>query len=63
MKKVRYKDSFIYIDDTPVDESETGIPYRGNKQDNLEKTQEVKPISKDDLLSDTLTDLWGDTHE
>ena len=64
MKKVKYNDSFIYIDDTPVDKNDTGIIFRDyKKEDDLDKTLEVNPISKEDLLSDTITDLWGDSHE
>lgn len=62
MKKVKYHDSFIYIDDTPVDESETGIIFN-HKKEKLENTMEIKTISSDDALSDTFTDLWGENHE
>ncbi len=63
MKKVRYNDTYIYIDDTPVDESDTGIAFIETKEEDLDKTLEIKTISQEDLLSDTITDLWGKEDE
>ena len=61
MKKVKYNDGYIYIDDTPVDEKETGVLIPTKEE--LDKTAEIQPISKDILLENTLTDLWGDSNE
>ena len=63
MKKVKYNDTYIYIDDTEVDEKETGVMILNKKEEDLEKTQEIKKIDKEDLLENTLTDLWGDKNE
>ena len=60
MRKVKYNDSFIYIDDAPLDENETGI-FVNN--DDLDKTKEIKTISKDELIDDTVVDLWGNSDE
>ena len=61
MKKVKYNDGYICIDDTPVDEKETGVLIPTKEE--LDKTTEIQPISKDILLENTLTDLWGDSNE
>ena len=61
MKKVKYNNGYVYIDDTPVDEKETGVLIPA--KEDLDKTTEIKPISKDILLENTLTDLWGDSNE
>ncbi len=63
MKKVKYNDSYIYIDDTPLDENETGIKF--NKKDNdeyLDKTMKIEAVDNS-LLNDTVTNLWGEEHE
>ena len=39
--KVKYGDSYIYIDDEPVDRKETGVFI----EEDLEKTKEIKPIN------------------
>ena len=61
MKKIRYNNEDIYVDDTPLDIKETGIINRNIEinEEMLEKTRELPPISKD-LLDDTLTDVWGE---
>lgn len=55
MKQVKYKDTYIYIDDSEVKVEETGIMPE-NRED-LEKTQEIEIK---DSLEDTLTDIWSD---
>jgi len=55
MKKVIVNNEEIYIDDSKLEVSETGVLDEEN--DELEKTQEVDYI---DDLNDTLTDLWSD---
>ncbi|MBR1386634.1 MAG: hypothetical protein IJ568_07365 [Bacilli bacterium] len=57
MKKVKYKDTYIYIDDSDVPKEETGVVIK--EEDDLSKTQEIE-ISRDDYLSNTLTDIWSD---
>lgn len=57
MKKVKYKDTYIYIDDSDVPKEETGVVIK--EEDDLSKTQEIE-ISSDDYLSNTLTDIWSD---
>ena len=58
MKKIRYKDKYIYVDDSPLDESETGRIYINTEEDSSKKN-----ISDEDLLADTLTDLWSDDND
>ena len=55
MKQVKYKDTYIYIDDSEVKVEETGIMPE-NRED-LEKTHEIEIK---DSLEDTLTDIWSD---
>lgn len=52
MKIVKYNDKLVYVDDSPLDEKETGVDLLGDDSDNDD-------ISNDDLFADTLTDLWG----
>ena len=56
MKKVKLNDGYIYVDDSKLDEKETGILIR--EEDDLEKTQEIEVIR--DSLSDTNVDIFGD---
>jgi hypothetical protein len=56
MKKVKLNDGYIYVDDSKVDEKETGIIIR--EEDDLEKTQEIEIIN--DRLSDTNVDIFGE---
>lgn len=54
LQKLKYNDSFIYIeDDVPYDEK--GIVLE-KKENNLENTQEIKPIKlKKESLEDTIS--------
>ena len=59
MKKVKYNDTYIYIDDNEVDIKETGVVIRDDED--LDKTQEF--IVKKDNLEDTLTDILSENDE
>lgn len=61
MQKVKYGDSYIFIDDSKVDEKETGVVIKENSD--LEKTQEIKLDLENTSLEDTITDLWGNQDE
>lgn len=61
MQKVKYGDSYIIIDDSEVDEKETGVVIKESKD--LEKTQELNLDLKKTSLDDTITDLWGNQNE
>ncbi len=61
MQKVKCGDSYIFIDDSEVDEKETGVVIKDNSD--LEKTKEIKLDYKKDSLEDTVTDLWGNQDE
>ena len=72
MKKVKYNDGYVYIDDTPVDEKETGIliPIEVKEAENLtsdeeslDKTSKIELMSKEALLENTITDLWGKSND
>ena len=60
MKKVKYNDEYIFIDDTPVDIKETGVLIP--KEEELGNTSEIEVI-EDKMLEDTLTNLYGDLNE
>lgn len=55
MEKVKYNDSYIYVENDIPDE-EKGIAIYG-EEENLDNTLEFKPISDEDLLGDTLVDV------
>ena len=58
MKKVRYNGEEIYIDDTPLEDDETGVLIN-KKEKELEKTLEV-----DKSLIEKMVDrLWSDDNE
>ena len=60
MKKIKYNDTFIYVDDSELDDSETG------KLNNIKVNDESEnedSISNEDLLENTITDLWGNNNE
>lgn len=61
MQKVKYGDSYIIIDDSEVDEKETGVVIK--ESNDLEKTQELNLDLKKTSLDDTITDLWGNKDE
>lgn len=61
MQKVKYGDSYIIIDDSEVDEKETGVVIKDSND--LEKTQEINLDLKKSSLDDTITDLWGNQDE
>ena len=59
MKKVKYQDTFVYIDDSKdlIEEDEEII----DKEEELDKTKEIE--LDDNLFSDTVTDLWGELND
>ena len=63
MEKVKYNDSYIYVENDIPDE-EKGIAIYG-EEENLDNTLEFKPISDEDLLENTIVDvdLLGDKNE
>lgn len=56
MKKIKYNDTYIYVDDTPVDINETGIAF--NQYYELENTMKIPKNNLPEELQDTLIDLW-----
>jgi hypothetical protein len=56
MKKVKLNGEYTYIDDSKLDEKETGILI--TEDTDFDKTQEFDVIS--DKLSDTNVDIFGD---
>lgn len=57
MKEIKLNDDYIYIDDSEVDEKETGVII---KDEELEKTQE---LNLEDKLSNTNTNIWSENNE
>ena len=45
---------------TEYSKEQTGIADLDDKEEELEKTQEFEPISKEELYSDTMTDIFGE---
>ena len=65
MKKVKYNDNYIYIDDTLVDVKETGVLSPKEiipEEEEFENTYEIEVV-EDKMLEDTLTNLYGDLNE
>lgn len=58
IRKVKYNDTFIYIDDE-LDEKELDTVIDENDEDKFDKTEVIKPINEKDILEDTLTDING----
>ena len=63
MERVRYNDSFIYVDDSPLDENETGKLMRDTISSKQENSTQLNVVSNEDILDDTITDLWGNSNE
>ena len=57
MKKVSYNGKDIYVDDSPLDENETGKIV--NKKEDLEKTLEVDKSLIDKMLNES----WSNGNE
>ena len=64
VQKVKFNDTFIYVDDE-LDEKETGVIIKDSTKErpDFEDTIEIEPVSEDDLFQDTLTDIFGDEDE
>ena len=57
MKKVKYNDTYVYVDDSPLDDKETGKLIRDKVRENdLENTLEIQSI-----LSDTSVNMENDS--
>lgn len=64
MSLVKYEvDGEIFYVDDELKKEETGVVSLDNKSEDFEKTQEIDVINEEDLLSDTLTDVFGDNNE
>ena len=59
MKKVKYNDTYIYIDDSELDESMTGISLE--RYEELKKEKENK--AKENTLNNKLVHLNGEVDE
>ena len=57
MKEVLVKGEIVLIDDE-FDERDIGVIIPN--EDELEKTKEINQITQEDLLSQTLVDIYGD---
>ena len=55
VKKVKYNDTFIYLDDEVNDEDRDYVIHE--KENELSDTLEFKPISDEELLDKTLVDV------
>ena len=64
MVELKYNDTVIYVEDT-IPEEERGYALEKKEIDNLNYTQEFKPINnKDDLLEKTMEfEIIGDKNE
>ncbi len=60
MKKVNYNNTFIYVDDSPLDEKETGVIIKDDKEDELEKTAEY---NLDDINPSIYSELKENDNE
>ena len=64
MKEVNYNGNKIYTDDREVPVEETGVKDIVDKEEELDKTREIKlNLDEKDLLLDTVVDLWDDDHD
>lgn len=64
MKEVNYNGGKLYIDDSEVPVEETGVFSLDmeDHEEELEKTRKINlNINEEDLLLDTVVDLWDDT--
>ncbi len=51
-----------YVLNNEISKDETGVAFYDD-EDELEKTQEVEVINDEDLLSKTLTNVFGEENE
>ena len=52
MKKIKYNDTYIYVDDSPYDEKKSGVVIRDNTGEELEKTIEYDLDDLKSLIND-----------
>lgn len=66
MKKLKLDDGYYYIDDPDI-KTERKIALEANLkqqiQDDLEQTSQINIITEEDLLNQTLTDIWGEQND
>ena len=60
MEKVKYKDTYIYIDNSEFDINKTGIVIKEDDHE-LEQTKEL--ILENNNLDNTSTDIWSKNDE
>lgn len=60
MVKLNYKGSFVEVDDSDIKEKDDTLDITNDSLENdLEETQVIKMVNDEDLLEQTLTDIWG----
>ncbi len=60
MVKLNYKGSFVEVDDSDIKEKDDTLDITNDLLENdLEETQVIKMVNDEDLLEQTLTDIWG----
>lgn len=66
MRRIKLDDGYYYIDDDNVNIG-TGealdISDINNSEEKLSNTAKIKIIDKEELLQDTITDLWGENND
>ena len=61
MDRVKYNNTYIYVDSSPIDETEMGLLELDN--DELDNTMPIDIFSNEELLASTVTDLLGGNDE
>ena len=60
MVKLNYKGTFVEVDDSDIKEKDDTLDITNDSLENdLEETQVIKMVNDEDLLEQTLTDIWG----
>ena len=61
MVKLKYNDTFINVDDSPLEENEMDVAIK--YEDDLDDTMKINVINENDLLEDTKLDIFGDEED
>ncbi len=61
MVKLKYNDTFINVDDSPLEENEMDVAIK--YEDDLDDTMKINVINENDLLEDTNLDIFGDEED
>ncbi len=61
MVKLKYNDTFINVDDSPLEDNEMDIAI--TYEDDLDDTMKINVINENDLLEDTNLDIFGDEED